>query len=251
MVVSTVSRRGPPVVPDGAAQGRRRARLRLLHQLRLPQGPRSRPTRDLAVVPVARPAAPGARRGDGQPGRPRRRAEAYFATRPRASQLGAWASPQSDEVVSSRAELERRTDEVGGAVRRPATSRCRRTGAASASGPTWWSSGRAAAAGCTTGSSTAVTGRAGRRRGWRPDRWLSLSNHDCVRRPITAYADHRWLSCRNHAASPRSSRHRHRLSCRNPRRFRDASLSPSLRSALSRRSSSYAPSDSGAERTCE
>lgn len=42
---------------------------------------------------------------------PREETEAYFATRPRASQLGAWASPQS-EVVADRGALEASYAEV-------------------------------------------------------------------------------------------------------------------------------------------
>jgi pyridoxamine 5'-phosphate oxidase len=49
--------------------------------------------------------------------------DAYFATRPRDAQLGAWASPQS-EPLGSREELDRRLDELderfaGGEVPRP------------------------------------------------------------------------------------------------------------------------------------
>jgi pyridoxamine 5'-phosphate oxidase len=42
---------------------------------------------------------------------PREETEEYFATRPRGSQLGAWASPQS-QVIASRRELEARLAEV-------------------------------------------------------------------------------------------------------------------------------------------
>ena len=51
-------------------------------------------------------------------------ADAYWATRPRPSQVSAWASPQSRPIPGGRAELERRFEEMdrkfaGGPVPRP------------------------------------------------------------------------------------------------------------------------------------
>ncbi|MDQ1428940.1 MAG: pyridoxamine 5-phosphate oxidase [Acidimicrobiaceae bacterium] len=52
--------------------------------------------------------------------------DAYFATRPRGAQIGAWASPQS-QVLANRQELEKRVEEVAA-----------RFGDGPISRPPWW-----------------------------------------------------------------------------------------------------------------
>ena len=97
-------------------------RVRLLHQLRLAQGPGDRrPTRTVALhfgwYPLHRQV-----RVEGRGRRVSRgESEAYFATRPRGSQLGAWASAQSSEVAS--------LTELTGVVRRRRGAVRRRRGA--------------------------------------------------------------------------------------------------------------------------
>ena len=76
---------------------------------------------------------------------------AYFKTRPRGSQLGAWASNQS-EAVPDRATLETKWRELE--KKFPDEFRCRRTGADLFCGRSGLSSGRAGPAGCTTGFPT-------------------------------------------------------------------------------------------------
>ena len=154
MALATATRRRPPVGAHGAAQGRRRARLRLLHQLRQPQGARDgrdRP-RQPAVLLARRSSARCASRArveqvsDAE-------SDAYFATRPLESR---WS------VL--RLAAERRHREPRGARSR-ASSACARSLRRRRAAPrlvgrlprrrrTSSSSGRAARTGCTTGSRT-------------------------------------------------------------------------------------------------
>ena len=147
-------RGGPAQLAHGAAEAVRRAGLRLLHQLRVPQGarPGRQPVR-LAALPVAPDGPPGHRHGHGAAHRPRRdgRVLPHPAARLPARRLG--QRPVLGDLLPRRTGRLVRGAEPP-ATRRASRSRSPRTGAASASPRRRSSSGRAARTGCTTGCGT-------------------------------------------------------------------------------------------------
>ena len=104
MVVSAGVERRPALLADGAAQGPRRARVRVLHQHRLAQGRELAANGRCALLFPWHPLERQVRVEGRAVPLDRASVEAYFSSRPRKSRLGAWASHQSQEVAG-RAEL--------------------------------------------------------------------------------------------------------------------------------------------------
>ena len=166
--------RRPAGGAHGAAEGHRCARPRLLHQPRQPQGRRSfRPIPKAALVFWWGPLQRQVRFEGTIEEVDAAEADAYFASRPKGSQLAAWASAQSS-VIEGRAALEAAERAIASASAR---TRCRgrRSGAATGWCRPWWSSGTAARAACTTGC--AIPGRrtAGGSSGWRREQACSAA----------------------------------------------------------------------------
>ena len=162
MVLSTAGRGRRADLADRAAQGRRRARLRLLHQPAVAQGPRPRrQPPGLAALPLAPDAAPGRRRRRRRAGGPRRGSRLLLLAPLRLPSRRVGQRAVVGHRLARRAQGEVRR--AGGRVPRHGQRRrraaARRVGRLRGAPVAAWSSGRGGPRACTTGCATCARPR--------------------------------------------------------------------------------------------